>query len=335
MLVSIIVPAYNCQNSISKCIDSLINQTYRDIEIIVVDDGSKDETYNIVETYASCDKRIRLIRQKNGGPGAARNTGLGAIRGDYFSFVDSDDVVSTIYVESMLKKALQFDLDFVISNIVVDHEKKKKASGNLCLYSNNYIINKKIIQLIKSGKLNSPVAKLYRTSIQKKENVFMPTEIDLGEDLQFNLCFIQYTHKVGMLDENIYVYCTKNSNLTKKYRKNEFDIRVKNLKSLEKFLWNNDIYDKQFVNFLYLKLMYAECIQNNSYLRKDERLKRIRNLLDRKEIQNAYKSLKLEDILCIVMKYGCYFNNEKLVDFVAGILSVGKKIRNNIVRASI
>mgnify|MGYP004673344099 FL=1 len=96
MLVSIIVPAYNCQNSISKCIDSLINQTYRDIEIIVVDDGSKDETYNIVETYASCDKRIRLIRQKNGGPGAARNTGLGAIRVDYFSFVYSDDVVITI-----------------------------------------------------------------------------------------------------------------------------------------------------------------------------------------------------------------------------------------------
>lgn len=101
-MISIVIPAYNAAATVGRCLDSLLAQTYRDFELIVVDDGSTDGTAQIISTYAERDSRIRLIRQENAGVSAARNVGLYAARGDLIAFTDSDDAVSPEFLEALL-----------------------------------------------------------------------------------------------------------------------------------------------------------------------------------------------------------------------------------------
>ena len=101
-LISVIVPAYNVENYIAKCLDSILNQTYKNLEIIVVDDGSTDNTLSIIDSYSAKDNRIKAIHQDNMGVAAARNAGLLAATGDYYGFVDSDDTIEPAMYEEML-----------------------------------------------------------------------------------------------------------------------------------------------------------------------------------------------------------------------------------------
>ncbi len=112
--VSIIVPVYNVKNYLSKCIDSIISQTYTNIEVILVDDGSTDGSGNICDLYASKDKRIKAVHITNSGPSAARNCGIRAAMGDYILFVDGDDYISSTLVSETLKKAIENDADIVM-----------------------------------------------------------------------------------------------------------------------------------------------------------------------------------------------------------------------------
>lgn len=116
-LVSVIVPVYNVEKYIGKCLDSLCKQTYENIEIIVVDDGSPDNSDIIVNNYQVKDRRIKFIKRENGGLGAARNTGIRESRGEYVCFVDSDDWVAPNYVECFISAAFEDKSDVVISNI--------------------------------------------------------------------------------------------------------------------------------------------------------------------------------------------------------------------------
>jgi glycosyltransferase involved in cell wall biosynthesis len=109
--ISVIVPVYNVEKYINKCLDSIVNQTYKNLEIILVDDGSPDNCGQICEAYASKDARIRVIHQKNGGPSAARNTGLDAATGRYVGFIDPDDFIHESYYETMLGLVERCDVD--------------------------------------------------------------------------------------------------------------------------------------------------------------------------------------------------------------------------------
>ena len=112
-LISVMVPVYNVAPYITNCLESLIHQTYTNLEIILVDDGSTDNSLEICQEYAKKDKRIKVIHKENGGLSTARNAGLDVATGDYYSFVDSDDYISTRFYEIMLKIALEHSADIV------------------------------------------------------------------------------------------------------------------------------------------------------------------------------------------------------------------------------
>lgn len=109
--ISIVVPIYMVENYLEECIDSILNQTYENLQIILVDDGSLDRCGEIVEHYKNIDNRIHVIHKINGGISSARNTGIERADGDYIAFVDSDDVLDSYYVEKMLGIALNYDAD--------------------------------------------------------------------------------------------------------------------------------------------------------------------------------------------------------------------------------
>lgn len=113
-MISVIIPMYNAERYVEKCIQSLLNQTYRDLEIIIVNDGSKDRSQEICEKYANQDKRITLINTENRGAGSARNTGIEIAKGEYISFIDSDDYVCPDYYERLLNMLQKTDADIAI-----------------------------------------------------------------------------------------------------------------------------------------------------------------------------------------------------------------------------
>ena len=108
-LISVIVPVYNVENYLKRCLDSIINQTYQNIEIILIDDGSTDNSGNLCEDYKKIDNRIKVVHKTNGGLSDARNTGIKKAKGKYITFVDSDDYVEYDYVEYLYNLIKKYD----------------------------------------------------------------------------------------------------------------------------------------------------------------------------------------------------------------------------------
>ena len=114
--MSIIIPAYNVEKYIGDCLESIINQTYKNIEVIVINDGSKDNTFNVIKSYAEKDNRIKAIDQKNQGVSATRNNGIELAAGDYFTFFDSDDYIPKSAIEALVNEAEKTKVDIVVAN---------------------------------------------------------------------------------------------------------------------------------------------------------------------------------------------------------------------------
>ena len=125
-LVSIVIPMYNCQKYIERCINSLLQQTYDCIEVLVVDDGSTDKSADIVKEYSHKDSRVQYIYQKNEGPSVARNNAIKQSNGKYLLFVDADDYVSNDYVEKLVRAAEKNESELVITGYTMVYENRKK-----------------------------------------------------------------------------------------------------------------------------------------------------------------------------------------------------------------
>lgn len=131
-LLSVIVPVYNVEDYLGRCVESILNQTYRNLEVILVDDGAKDSSGTLCDTFAEADPRVRVIHKENGGLSSARNAGLDICKGDYVAFVDSDDWIQPDAYEKMLETALMLDVKLVCGGRYdVDAETGEKTVG-LC-----------------------------------------------------------------------------------------------------------------------------------------------------------------------------------------------------------
>ena len=130
-LVSVIVPVYNVEKYLRRCLDSIINQTLKDIEIICVNDGSKDSSLDILKEYSQKDSRVKIIDQENAGLSAARNSGMEIASGEYIGYVDSDDWVDLNFFEKLYNAAKKHDADIAVADFVRQHSKKKKIRLNI------------------------------------------------------------------------------------------------------------------------------------------------------------------------------------------------------------
>lgn len=205
-LVTVVVPVYKVEKYIEKCIQSLLQQTYVNIEIIIIDDGSPDNSGVICDNIALKDSRIHVIHKENEGVSVARNTGIEQARGKYICFVDSDDYVKTDYIEKMVQALEKDDVELVVCG----HIRKKMDKETEVFSLPQGIIDRGNAYFYKYLSVNIeacyPWNKLFCTDIIKENNITFPKGIHPGEDLFFCIHYLNYIKTASFIKEYLYVY---------------------------------------------------------------------------------------------------------------------------------
>ena len=201
MKVSVIVPVYNVEKYLRKCLDSLVNQTFNDYEIILVNDGSTDTSQSIIDEYVSKYPIIKAYKKENGGMSSARNVALSYATGEYIAFVDSDDFVEMFFLEKMYNRAIETNSDVVICDYyALNEEEKRKITCHM-----NMSPEDKIEFLISPPMVWS---KLIKKEIMDKVRF---TEGIFYEDLDICVRMLPYVNKVSFVDEALYDYYLQHS----------------------------------------------------------------------------------------------------------------------------
>lgn len=218
-LISVIVPAYNAEKTIDRCIDSIENQTYDNLEIIIIDDGSVDNTKKSIRKRVVKDKRIRCISQANAGAAQARANGLNAAHGQYVAFIDSDDYISSDLIFRLVEGINKSKSDMAISTLITSaqpypfKDKKpkliKKQDFSSCFRD-----------LYLAYTLNSLCGNLYRMKIAKQCS--FNTALRVGEDLTFNFQYIEKCNSVYLIPYRGYHYVANVFSSTHKYNRKDF-----------------------------------------------------------------------------------------------------------------
>lgn len=267
--LSIIVPVYNAENTLTRCIDSILKQTFTDFELILVDDGSPDKCPEMCDSYALKDKRIRVIHQKNSGISAARNAGLVEARGIEIIFIDSDDFVDKNYLKELdLHICDQVSMAICGTNhVIIDNEKNIHLDSTNCPSSQQ--INKKEYYKLSDLRVLGPVwGKIFLNQIIKSSNLKFDEKMKVGEDKLFVLKYIQNIpekSKIEIIGKPLYYYRLNNTNkITKHYTDNFVQIGIRINKEFEimaKTLGANDT--KAFVQVKKDKAVFIDFAFDN------------------------------------------------------------------------
>ena len=212
MTVSIVVPVYNTAEYLPACLDSILAQSFTDFELILVDDGSTDDSLWICEAYAFRDARIRVFHQQNAGVSAARNLGVEQAQGDWLCYVDSDDVVLPAYLQDMLEAADAEDC-LVMGNIS-DSRMKGLITSDVVLEGEamvRYMLSHNILNL------SGPVAKLYNRATLVKYGIRFPQDIHYGEDLLYFLQYLNHIGRVAFRQSELYQVTMREGSLSRGY----------------------------------------------------------------------------------------------------------------------
>lgn len=211
--VSVIIPVYNNEQYLKECLDSIVNQTLSDIEIICVNDGSEDNSLQIIEEYKQKDNRIILINQDNMGQSSARNNGLKIATGEYIGFVDSDDYIDKDYYEKLYNSAKQNNSDMAVAGLVRFKGMHRKYMLNFDKEHIANNINKKM-QLCKIPRQNYTVNKIYKRDALLNHDLFFKEGV-YYEDVRFTIRAIYFLNSLVTVPETYYNY-RKNYNSTVK-----------------------------------------------------------------------------------------------------------------------
>lgn len=218
--ISIIIPVYNTEKHLEKCIRSVLEQTYRNIEIICVDDGSVDRSGEILDAFAEKDDRIKVIHKKNAGVSAARNDGLRIATGDWIGFVDSDDYLVKDMYESMIKANEKQEADIVACGYYLEYENICVEAVNMKKVPTEAISTKQFLKYIYERDNYKGVASYLWTRILSRELLFdeenklkyeFSTEFDVSEDLVFLAEVMQESKKSLYIETPMYHYLQRES----------------------------------------------------------------------------------------------------------------------------
>lgn len=298
-MISIVVPVYNVEKYLNRCIDSLINQTYKNIEIILVNDGSTDNSGVMCDEWVAKDERIKVIHKKNAGLGYARNSGLEICKGKYIAFVDSDDFVETSMLETMLSSMLKYNANtcYCSFNIYSNETNMVVRRGRVRtgLFTGKDVLLDIVGSLpedeVDFSKEMSVWACLFSSEIIMKNGLVFPSERDIiCEDLPFDIQYLPLTDSVCIIDNNFYNYCINGESLTHKYDPKRYEKEKYLFKTIDeklKSVLKEEDYKTRLMR-LYLGRIRASIVieVKNSGLSKKNICNDIRRVLHDEDLKN-------------------------------------------------
>lgn len=255
MKVSVIVPVYNVSDYIEKCLDSLIHQTLKEIEIIVINDGSPDNSEEKIKKYLKKNKNIKYYVKENGGLSSARNYGLNYATGEYIAFLDSDDYVTEDMYFKMYEKAKENNFDMVVCDInYLYKDKTLRVSSGIKNDTKNI---KSVYKSIHPAAWNKIFKKeLFSNNIYFKKGVWF-------EDVEFIYRLLPFIKSIGVVHENFNQYVQRDGSITNTINKKIYDY-VYNMNGVVEFYKENKIYDeyRKELEYVYVRYVYATFIKS-------------------------------------------------------------------------
>ena len=238
-LISVVVPVYNAEKYIRRCVNSIQNQTYHNLEIILVDDGSPDKSGQICDQLSKEDDRIRVVHKQNAGPGFARNVGIELMTGRYVTFIDSDDWIDASHIENLYNALVLAKADLCIGGHTIVYESNEKivhpANLEQKVYRGDEIVTQVLLPLIgpepdypNDVQLEpSSSMSLYDAQIIKDHNIrFLNGKSVVSEDLYFNMDYLQQSSSVVITDEVGYFYFVNDQSISRKYNPEQLNRTV-------------------------------------------------------------------------------------------------------------
>lgn len=236
-LISVIVPVYNVSRYLERCVNSLKAQTYSDLEVILVDDGSKDDSTNMCDTYCEQYANFKVVHKENGGLGFARNSGLEIARGKYVTFLDGDDYLLPDHIQNLYDKLIADGADTCLGGHTKVYSSHSLVHQNVAfgqMYKGRDILPGILTRMFGKGSTDgdyiemSACMALYSLEIIQKHNVRFHSERELiSEDLVFNIDYYPHARCVTVSDDVGYCYCDNEGSLTTKYNPNRFSQQKK------------------------------------------------------------------------------------------------------------
>lgn len=272
-IVSIIIPVYNAEKHLSDCIHSILNQTYKQIEIILINDGSTDESGTICNDHMKQDHRIKVIHQPNAGPAHARNTGINQAMGTYIQFVDADDTIEPQMTEQLLT-AMTENVQLVlcgyksVTKQAVTHEFIPPIAG---IFPKNTFMQH-FGELYKGMLLPSPCNKLYLTETINEQSIRFTENLTMGEDLLFNLAYINVCKRMNVIKQPLYNYLIVSTSITRSYNKDLQDNQKMLYTKVRNFLIKENCYAGENKHFLHVINAHRIVYSLNNLFHKDNEL---------------------------------------------------------------
>lgn len=294
-LLSIIIPVYNSRDRLAECFDSIVNQNYNGLEVIVVDDCSSDGSLELCREYEKNHSYFQVFTKENEGVSAARNYGLARAQGEYIQFVDSDDMLYPDACRRMVERMERDDSDLVICGYYNEREQRKVLPLDFLLKGREGILEQ-FPSLFTRFLIHVPWNKLYRRRILEQAEATFPLDLNKGEDLLFNLKVLEQAEKISLLPEALYFYHNVNDqSLSFKFREDSMEIEERLFQSVAAF-WDRcgGKPDPEFLSHFYLTAvknkLYAlvgrsgfDARTCREYMRKWGKMKSVSGLYDRKQ----------------------------------------------------
>ncbi len=321
-LVSIIVPAYNVENYIDRCLESILAQTYSEIEILVVDDGSKDNTWNHIESFMKKDERVKGFRRENVGVSATRNFAIEIATGYYLQFVDADDYLRNDAVEIMVNAIESSGASWVNCQYNrIDEADSLLEPFNFTKGIKHTETPEARFKLIRDELLEYFIGfevwdKLFITSIIKDNHLRFDENCHLGEDLAFNICYGFYASSINCIEDRIYYYLIRENSAMENAKSLEKNFRehlalVKGIEPRFNQVFSGELKDKFYQ--LFYKLMLHGFWRHNA----EEALQLVKEVNDEYYYRYLIESLKhkdeFKDFYCkekvrLYYRYGLYID---------------------------
>lgn len=262
-LISVVIPIYNTEKYLEECVKSVLSQSYFNLEVLLIDDGSKDGSGEICDRFAAQDSRVKVFHLENGGVSRARNFAIERATGEYFTLVDSDDFLPGDAIEKMVQSLPDGGVDVLAARVVFKEHQKLEGYFQPDILTNKVFDAKKVDQktlLTVWDGLNIPVAKLYNTEHVKKNNLTFPEGIKIGEDLVFVVKALLLADKILAINDEVYFYRRDNENsATRTLTDKKFEFG-KALLAIEDFIQENFSQNEKIV-----KMSKAGAVKHSYY----------------------------------------------------------------------